>query len=108
MVRKINYSDEFVAVTDDLIRTLYTQNYFGFVADAQDYVDRIYDFVRDNIRTYPAKTTPDELKEYGEKYILYKVNSRTTWYIFFNLKEDAYYVEYIANNHTHFIANFNL
>ena len=71
-------------------------------------MDRIYDFIRDNISTFPAKNTPTNLIEYGEKYILYKVNQRTSWYIFFTLKNGIYYVDFISNNHTDLIADFNL
>ena len=51
MVRQVTivYSDAFIEITDDLIRILYQQNYFGFIDEAENYVDKIYDFIRDNI-----------------------------------------------------------
>lgn len=104
----IYYSEEFIERTDELLFTLYTQNYFGFKEDAQNYVDKIYDFVRNNISTYPAKKTPSALSEYGSKYILYKANARTTWYIFFDIDEEKYFVKFVTNNHAELTANFNL
>lgn len=110
MVRQVTivYSDRFIDNTDDLIRILYSKNYFGFIEDAQNYVDRIYDFIRDNIATYPAKISPDDLQKYGEKYLLYKPNMNITWYILFTLKDSVYYVEFITNNHTNLIAKLNI
>lgn len=92
MVRQVTivYSDRFIESTDDLIRILYIKNYFGFLEDAENYVDRIYDFIRDNITTYPARISPADLQKYGEKYLLYIPNTNTTWYIFYRLKDSVY------------------
>lgn len=109
MVRQVTivYSSVFLESTDKLIRILYTKSYFGFIEDTENYVDRIYDFIRDNIVTYPAKDTPIELQEYGNKYIIYRANQGTTWYIFFDLKDEIYYVEFITNNHTNIASKLN-
>ena len=40
--------------------------------------------------------------------MFYKANANTTWYIFFNQDEQRFVVKFITNNHTNFIANFNL
>ena len=110
MVRqvKIAYSEEFLESTDDLIYILYSKNYFSFIEDAENYVDKIYDFIRENIASYPAKSTPTDFKKYSESYLLYKANSNTTWYIFFTFKSDVYYVEFITNNHTDLMESFNV
>ena len=110
MVRTVTivYSDSFIDITDDLIRILYQQNYFGFIDEAEDYVDRIYDFIRDNISTRQAKNTPTNLKQYGERYICYIANQRTSWYIFFTHRNGIYYVDFITNNHTGLVSTLNL
>jgi hypothetical protein len=109
MVRQIEiiYADEFYEMMDDLIYILYSENYFGFIENAEHYVEKIYDFIENSITTYPAKVTPDKYKRYGEKYLLYNANDHTTWYIFFSQQQYVYFVQYIANNHTDFIADFN-
>ena len=104
----IYYSEEFIERTDELLLILYTKNYFAFKEDAQKYVDKIYDFIRNNISTYPAKKTPAALSAYGSKYIICKANARTTWYIFFDVNEEKYFVKFITNNHTELATNFNL
>jgi len=75
---------------------------------AEAYVLKIRHFIEENIETYPSKITPDSLKQYGENYILYKANSRTTWYIFYSREEEFYLIRFIANNHSRFITGFNL
>lgn len=102
------FSAEFDAIVEDLVFTLFLQDYFGFFENAQKYVNNIYIFVRENIATYPVKNTPENCKQYGEKYLLYKANANTTWYIFFSQEGNVYFIQFIANNHTDFIANFNL
>lgn len=93
---------------NDLADILFQKEYFGFSESAKDYVDRITHYVEENIELHPAKNTPHELSHYGEKYIVYKANDKTSWYIFFSQEESFYFIQYITNNHTGFIANFNL
>ena len=35
----------------------------------------------------------------GKKYIFYKANSRTTWYVFFESNENKILITGILNNH---------
>lgn len=51
MVGKIEiiYSEEFIVFLDELTKTLYDLGYFGFVEDAEFYVEKIYDFISANI-----------------------------------------------------------
>lgn len=65
-----------------------------------DYVDKIVDFIEWDIENFPHKPTPEKLIRFGSKYVFYKANERTTWYIFFENKGNRYVVTYITNNHT--------
>lgn len=93
---------------DDLIDILYKEEYFGFKEDAKLYVDKMINYIEQHISTYPAKNTPTKLLQFGEKYMLYKANNRTTWYIFFSQEEQIYFVQFVTNNHSELVANFNL
>lgn len=84
---------------DDLIEILYRKDYFGFIDSAQNYVSRIYEFIYDNILIFPAKKTPKQLFGYSQHYIFYKINPKTTWYIFFEKSGCNYLVTQIFNNH---------
>jgi hypothetical protein len=64
-----------------------------------DYVDKIIDFIESDIATFPSKKTPAALKNFGSKYIFYKANQRTTWYVFFENKNNNYLITNIINSH---------
>ena len=84
---------------DDLVRVLYRKEYFGFVETAEEYVSKIYDAVPENIISSTHKLTPESLRYLGSKYVFYKSNKRTTWYIFFEKKNHNYLITGIINNH---------
>ncbi|MES2238724.1 MAG: hypothetical protein V4497_00540 [Bacteroidota bacterium] len=84
---------------DDLVRILFRKEYFGFIESAEDYVSKIYDGIDENIRLTSHKTTPSKLKYLGSNYIFYKLNQRTTWFIFFKKQNNNYLITGILNNH---------
>ena len=92
-------SNEASNYLDDLIEILYKKEYFGYIESAEIYVLNIYDFIYQNIEGFPAKKAPSELQNFGSNYIFFKSNSRTTWFIFFEKKQDNYLVTNIINNH---------
>ena len=75
---------------------------------AFDYIGKMTDFIYQNIETYSSKPAPKELKILGERYIMYKSNKRTAWYIFFDYAEETYLVTNILNNHQKEIGYLNL
>ncbi len=97
---KITFSAEFIDYLDQLIKILYKKEYFGFIESSDFYVSKIYDFVEENIQTFPARKTPSQLQNLGSNYIFYKSNQRTTWYIFFENKENNYLITNIINSHS--------
>ncbi|SFI06145.1 hypothetical protein [Halpernia frigidisoli] len=101
MVGKIIYSDNFISQLDELSKILYTKKYFSFIEDVDFYIDKIYDYLDFNIDKPISKISPEKFKKYGERFIKYKANSRTTWYIFFDKKDNKFLVNYILNNHSH-------
>lgn len=84
---------------DDLVFILFKEEYFGFMQSSYDYVDKIIDFIENDIATFPSKKTPTALKNFGSKYIFYKSNQRTTWYIFFENKNNNFLITNIINSH---------
>ena len=100
-MEKINIliSDDAALYLDDLVKILYNKDYFGFIESAELYMFRIYEFIDQNIQYFPSKVRPNELYGYGENYIFYKINPRTTWYIFFQKSDNNYLVTQVINNH---------
>lgn len=84
---------------DDLVFTLFKEDYFSYPENAKIYVDKIVNFTFNSIETFPHKITPSKLVHLGEKYIFYKANSRTTWYIFFDSNTNKILITGILNNH---------
>lgn len=84
---------------ENLVQILFDKEYFGFEESAQIYVQKIYDFIESELPDFPPKQTPDELSRFGSEYVLYKANNHTTWYLFFERKDNRYLVTYITNNH---------
>ena len=96
---KVIIAPKVIDYLDDLVRVLYKEEYFGFIESAEGYVIKIYDAIDENIKLSTHKSTPQKLKYLGLNYIFYKVNNRTTWYIFFEKKNHNYLVTGIINNH---------
>jgi hypothetical protein len=97
---KIIYTRQFIEYLDNLARVLYSKEYFGFIESAEFYIDRIYDFVDENILSFPSKKTPIQIQHLGSNYIFYKSNQRTTWYVFFEKSENNYLITNIINSHS--------
>ncbi len=97
---KVIYTPEVISYLDDLVQILYKKDYFGFIESAEGYVGNIYDSVPENLKSDNYKSAPDELKYLGSKYIFYKANSRTLWYIFFENKNEKYIITGILNSHS--------
>jgi hypothetical protein len=81
----------------ELVDILYTHEYFGFRVDAKNYVDEIYNFIY-TIPSIKYKTATNKTK--GAFYCKYKPNRNTTWYVFFDIKNDIYLIKNIVNNHS--------
>ena len=95
----IQFQEVAVLYLDELIEVLYKKEYFGFIESAEIYVSRIYDFVEENIQNFSKRKTPLKLKRFGNNYIFFKINPRTTWYIFFEEQNNIFLITYILNNH---------
>ena len=101
MVGKIEviFTPAVISYLDELVVILYKKQYFGFIESAEEYVDNIYDAVPERIKKSPHKKTPKSLEYLGSSYIFYKTNARTTWYAFFEKRNQNYLVTGILNNY---------
>lgn len=91
---------------NDLVFELYSKDYFASLDYAIDYKDKLISFINNSIASFPHKTTPKKLKHFGEQYIFYNSNQRTTWYVFFKKYEQIYIITAILNNHSHHAKHF--
>ncbi len=100
-MQKIIYDDNVLDYLDSLVDILLDKEYFSFYESSEKYVDGILDYLEKNIFTKSKKVAPKYFNRFGKKlyYIFYKPNNRTTWFIFFQIKNDRYLIKYITNNH---------
>ncbi|MFN8282050.1 MAG: hypothetical protein U0U67_02495 [Chitinophagales bacterium] len=96
----IIYNPSVEIYLNELIDILFQKKYFSFKENALNYVIDLIDFTENNIHSIQHKNTPQLLAHFGTFYITYKTTKRTTWYIFFNKKENRYLIKHITNNHT--------
>lgn len=85
---------------EELTEILFEKEYFGFRIECFNYTSKIYDFVEDYIDFPISKKSPEKFQKFGKKYLKYKANQHTLWYIFFNQKDNRFLVNYILNNHS--------
>lgn len=85
---------------DDLIETLFVDDYFIYRENALKYVEDFVFYINNSIHQLPYRKTPKSLSRFGEFYIFYQSNARTTWYIFFSKKNSTYLIKHIMNNHS--------
>ena len=101
MERKIILADEIDLFFDELLIVLFEKGYFGFPNTAKSYIDKFTDYIKKYIGVIPDKNAPKHFDRYGKnlKYISYKANKVTTWYIFYQQKGNVFLIRYITNNH---------
>ena len=98
-MEKIIYKEEVREFLFELIHVLFKKEYFGFKESAEEYTMQLIDFIELTIGNGLEKKTPNELLSYGEYYLCYQANKRTTWYVFYDVSDEKVLVNYISNNH---------
>jgi len=97
----VKFSENIHFYFDELITTLFEQDYFHFADSAFQYVTDMKDYVEKKIAILPKYPAPLYFSKYqaGMQYVIYKPNNRTTWYFFFLQEGNRYLICYITNNH---------
>lgn len=100
MEKEIIFSKNVELEFSDLIDVLHEKEYFGFEQDTKKYVRNIVHFVLNNDFKVNVRNSPSRLNKFGKKYIKYKANHQTCWYIFFGQKDHRFLINHIMNNHS--------
>ncbi len=96
----IKYKFEVINYLNQLAFTLFKEDYFSYFENSVNYKDKIIDFIDENIEFFPSRKTPFKIQHLGSNYIFYKSNQRTTWYIFFEQKDNNFLITNIINNNS--------
>lgn len=83
---------------NDLVDTLYFKNYFGYCDSAQNYVDKIVDFIY-SIPTLPVRKCKNP--KYGKYFVRYdNKTNKMSYFITYNKIDSNYYIEDIISPKT--------
>ena len=98
---KVLFAPEVEEDLYNLIELLVSKGYLGTYPFAISYVEDLVHDIQLNIHTKLKKKAPTYFECYGKdlRYITYRRNSNTIWYIFFVTTPQAYLITYISNNH---------
>ena len=101
MEKEIIYAKEVELFLDELMIILFEKGYFGFPDSAKSYVDGILDYVERNIGILPGRDAPPYFSRYAKnmKYIVYRANKSTVWYVFYLQRVNVFLIKHITNNH---------
>jgi len=101
MGKIVIYSEEINLFIKELLVILFEKKYFGFPDSAKAYKDKLISYIEKYVGIIPGKNAPKYFDRYGNnlKYISYKANKTTTWYIFYQQRENVFLIRYITNNH---------
>ena len=99
MEKVIIYSKEIEFYLNDLIDILFHKDYFSYIENAEKYVFYLKEEIENYIDVKNQFESPKKFQKYGKKYIIISLNNRTSWFVFFDNKENRYLVQYITNNH---------
>lgn len=89
----------------ELSVTLYEKEYFGFLENAEKYIEELFLDIQTNLPYKLKRPAPKYFEKYGEKLLFatFVKNKNTTWYVFFNVyqteNEIICLVQHITNNH---------
>lgn len=98
---KVLFAPEVEEDLYELIEVLVEKEYLGTYPFAISYVEDLIADIQQNIQSKLKKKAPAFFERYGKDmlYVTYQRNPNTTWYIFFSVDEDTYFIKYITNNH---------
>ncbi|MDR2345140.1 MAG: hypothetical protein LBE18_03660 [Planctomycetaceae bacterium] len=98
---EIVFSQEVELFLDELLILLFEKEYFAFPDSAKQYVDNLISYVEQNISIHVGKEASAYYSRYGQnlKYITYRANKMTSWYIFYQERNGVFLIRYITNNH---------
>lgn len=97
---KVLFAPEVEEDLYELIEALVEKEYLGTYPFAIAYVEDLVFDIQHNIHSKLKKKAPAFFERYGKdmQYITCQRND-TTWYIFFSIINETYFVKYITNNH---------
>lgn len=97
----VEYLPEVVDYINDLTEILIDKQYFSYPENAKQYTSDLISEIENYIDSKKKHPAPSYFNRYGKNmhYIIYRPNRKTTWYVFFQHKDNDYLIRFITNNH---------
>jgi hypothetical protein len=101
MEKRIITTDDVKIFLEELFNILLEKQYFSCQKNARTYVDRLIHYTEQYIGIISEKNAPPYFNRYGInlKYITYRANKTTSWYIFYQRQDNVFLIRHITNNH---------
>lgn len=100
MEKVVVYSKDIENYLNDLIDILFYQDYFSYIENAETYVENLKDEIENYIDIKQHYNSPRNLIHFGKQFMVVSLNNRTSWYIFFDRKDNRFLIQFITNNHS--------
>ena len=107
MEKIVSVSPNVTEYLKELVTILYEKEYFGFEEDAHQYVEKLKTAIYEDLPSLTHHEAPEELKNYGKRYVKIRGSKNTMWYVFFSNMKNRYLIQLIINNHVPQSKNLN-
>lgn len=67
--------------------------------NAEKYVVALKEDIEKYIDVKQQHQTPKKLSRHGNHFIVVSLNNKTSWFVFFDKKDNRFLIQYITNNH---------
>jgi hypothetical protein len=101
MEKEVIYEENVKLFLKELVILLFEKGYFSFPDEAKAYVDCLICYAEQYAGRISGKDAPPYFNRYGSnlKYITYKANKTTSWYILYQQRDNIFLIRHITNNH---------
>lgn len=96
----VNFHPSVLKYFNDLIDTLFYENYFLYRDSAVEYVAKLIFYVENQIHKKKHNLCPLLVSVHGNYFVSFNLNAKTTWYFVFDKIDNRYLITYVFNNYS--------
>lgn len=96
----VNFHPSVLKYFNELIDTLFYENYFLYRESAIEYVTRLIFLVENQIHIKIHHVSPPSISIHGNYFVGFNISSKTTWYFIFEKSDNRYIITHVFNNYS--------